>query len=324
MYPEQENIHLTVATVCRNALAQLPACIDSVQPVHQIPGLNVEHLVIDGASTDGSVAFLQNELQQGRISRLVSEPDLGLYDAMNKAIRLAHGKVIVFINADDQICSGGVLQACAPILEGRADYVLSSALLVDAAGKQLGISEADIRKTFLQIPCCHQAAYCRLDILRQLGGFDDDTYSLAADADLFSRIYESGARAAVSNAVTCRYYVGGASASVRSEVELITMMLRHKESILRRCHEEKGFAAQAAASLYKLVRRCLRGRVVPPGKWKALMAKLMSVMPVLEKRRLLCKWRRKANMLTFRRLVTLGSKKSVEESLCRVLLRQHM
>ena len=317
---KNESIHLTIATVCRNALAYLPACIESVQPVHQIPGLRVEHLVIDGASTDGSVAFLQDELQKGRITRLVSEPDKGLYDAMNKAIMQAQGQVIVFINADDQICPDGVLEVCKPIIEGEADYVLSAAMLVDEAGRQLGVRGADMSKALLHMCCCHQAAYCSVDLLRRLGGFDAENYSLVADADLFTRIYESGARAAVSEAVTCRYYIGGASASVRSEAELVTMMIRHRESIMHRCRSEKGFAVQAVLNLYRLVRRCLRGQVAPPDEWCELMSALVAAMPVAEQRRLRTKWWFKYNGLRLKRLITLGRKASPEECLCRTLL----
>lgn len=317
-----KSVHLTIATVCRNAMAYLPACIESVQPVYQIPGLRVEHLVVDGASTDGSVTFLQEELRNGRITRLLSEPDKGLYDAMNKAINLAHGEVIVFINADDQICPDGVLNVCKPILDGEADYVLSSALLVDETGRQQDIQKADMRKALLHMCCCHQAAYCRVDMLRQLGGFDAEKYSLVADADLFARIYESGARAAVSDAVTCRYYIGGASASARSNTELISMMLNHRDSISHRCSTEKSFAVEAVISLYKLVRRCLREQIAPPEQWRDLMNDLLSAMTAAEKRRLRIKWLCKYHTLRLKRWITFGCKASHEESLCRILLHQ--
>ena len=118
---------LTVVTACLNAIGCLPRCVRSVQPLLRDSALRVEYLVIDGGSTDGTPEYLEKEVQRGGVTRFVSESDGGLYEAMNKGLCLARGKVVVFIHADDEICPEAASACCAPILSGAAGYVMSSA-----------------------------------------------------------------------------------------------------------------------------------------------------------------------------------------------------
>lgn len=86
---------VSIITVCRNSSGVIATCLESVaRQTHP----SIEHIVIDGASTDGTC-----EVVRGfpHVARLVSEPDRGLYDAMNKGIRLATGDVVGILNADD-------------------------------------------------------------------------------------------------------------------------------------------------------------------------------------------------------------------------------
>ena len=87
---------VSVITVCRNAAATLEACLTSVASQSYAP---VEHVVIDGASTDGTAAII--ERHRASLGVVVSEPDNGLYDAMNKGIAASRGEFIIFLNADD-------------------------------------------------------------------------------------------------------------------------------------------------------------------------------------------------------------------------------
>jgi hypothetical protein len=87
---------VSVITVCRNAAATLEACLQSVAAQRHA---SIEHIIIDGASTDGTAAIL--EKHRKRLALVVSEPDRGLYDAMNKGIALARGEFVIFLNADD-------------------------------------------------------------------------------------------------------------------------------------------------------------------------------------------------------------------------------
>lgn len=87
---------VSIVTVCRNAAATLEACLASVASQSYAP---IEHIIIDGASTDGTIAII--ERYRAGLAVVVSEPDRGLYDAMNKAVARSSGEFLIFLNADD-------------------------------------------------------------------------------------------------------------------------------------------------------------------------------------------------------------------------------
>ena len=87
---------ISVITVCFNSAQTIESTLRSV--ANQADA-EVEHIVVDGASTDNTATILQSHLHQ--LARVISEPDRGIYDAMNKGVRVATGDVIGFLNADD-------------------------------------------------------------------------------------------------------------------------------------------------------------------------------------------------------------------------------
>lgn len=102
---------ISIVTVVRNGAATIAATLDSVRIQRQV---DVEHLIIDGASSDGTVDIIKaNESEQ---LRWISEPDQGIYDAMNKGISLARGEWLLFLGADDVLADPNVL---ADIFLGR-------------------------------------------------------------------------------------------------------------------------------------------------------------------------------------------------------------
>lgn len=214
---------LTVATVCRNALNFLPRCLASVRPLLSHPSLKVEHLLVDGASTDGTLEYLQQELAAGHISRCVSEPDKGLYDAMNKAIALAAGKVIVFINADDEICPDTVPACCEPILSGRAGYTVASAVFISDAGEKL--FAPCLKRTLWRQPYCHQSMYCSTELLRQIGGFQWEQFRIGADTQLMRRLYIARIPCEVVPGTASRFHDGGVSSTPAVISERYELML---------------------------------------------------------------------------------------------------
>ena len=122
---------VSIVTVCYQAEATLAEAMQSV--LAQIPALpegwRLEYLVVDGASTDGTLAIAQSFPTEH--VRVVSEPDEGLYDAMNKGVRLATGDVVGILNADDAYAHDRVLAEVLDALErtgadgayGDLDYV---------------------------------------------------------------------------------------------------------------------------------------------------------------------------------------------------------
>lgn len=96
---------VSVITVCRNAAATLDACLASVA-AQTWP--RIEHIVIDGASTDGTAAVIARH--RAGLAVVVSEADRGLYDAMNKGVARASGEFVIFLNADDTFAGPDALR----------------------------------------------------------------------------------------------------------------------------------------------------------------------------------------------------------------------
>lgn len=110
----EQSPKISVITVCRNALGPLKKTVESVI---RLSYDNIEYVVIDGASTDGSREYLES--LGDKIDILVSEPDKGIYDAMNKGIARASGEWLIFMNAGDTFADDKTLSS---IFSAPADY----------------------------------------------------------------------------------------------------------------------------------------------------------------------------------------------------------
>lgn len=179
---------LTVVTVCFNALKLLPDTVASVEAQKAKGEVTIEHIIVDGASTDGTAEWLAEAQAAGRIERFVSEPDRGIYDAMNKGINMAEGEVIVFINAGDAL-TGESLQPCiTPITEGRTEHVAARArLIAEGTGIRKGVSRYNPCALYIVTPCCHQAYFARTSLYRRCGGYAAQEFRCCADGDAMAR-----------------------------------------------------------------------------------------------------------------------------------------
>lgn len=245
---------LTVATVCWNALQFLPRCIESVQPLYNSK-LKIEHLFIDGASTDGTLEYLQQQLDAGRITRVISEPDKGLYDAMNKAIKNARGKIIVFINADDAICPEGAVACCEPILTGRAEYSAGQALCISSSSDDTYTIYPRIQNTLWRQPFCHQSMFCSTELLRRVGGFKYEQFRIGADTDLMRRLYIAKVPFEAVQKISAHFYTGGVSYSPAVRTEVFDLMMHFTDAY---CNEARNRPATAILTLKHLRRYTAR------------------------------------------------------------------
>lgn len=123
---------VTLITVCRNVA---PVIAESLESVLAQTHADIELIVIDGASTDGTVEILREYAsadRQRRITTLVSEPDKGIYDAMNKGLALATGEIIGFVNAGDLLMTPTVIAEVVNAFErSHADAVYGDIIMVD-------------------------------------------------------------------------------------------------------------------------------------------------------------------------------------------------
>lgn len=213
MFDQPGSPWLTVVTVVRNDPAALRRTLASVAA--QDTSL-LEHLIIDGASTDDTGEIARAAVSTSPWVRLRSAPDTGIYNAMNHGIRLARGHHLLFLNAGDDFTTDDEVAAITADWR-RVGYEWGRyrARFVDvhrAATRPLASAELDVAQ-FLRgtQERYHQGAVMSRGLLGELGGFDE-RYRIVADFDLMRRALLAGHRPWVSERIITDYDASGLSA----------------------------------------------------------------------------------------------------------------
>lgn len=135
---------------------------------------NLEYIIIDGGSTDGSVDIIRK--YEDRLAYWVSEPDRGQADAINKGWRLCKGEIIAYLNSDDTLEPGTVPRAVEALQEHpEADFVFGSCNLVDREGKVLRVMHPapfDLRRLVFGNCFCQQTVFLQSQVLDRIGVLD--------------------------------------------------------------------------------------------------------------------------------------------------------
>jgi glycosyltransferase len=185
-------VKITLITAVRNKHDTIG---DAVRSVLSQTWRDVEHIVIDGASTDGTVAVLQPFVKHFAV--LVSEPDAGIYDALNKGIRLATGEVVGFLHSDDMFASERSLELVAEqFANPDVDAVYGDLAYVRSANparvvRMWRAGEFSPRKLAWGWMPPHPTFYVRRRVYERLGTFDT-RYRIAADYDCVLRFLRDG------------------------------------------------------------------------------------------------------------------------------------
>lgn len=203
---------ITVITATFNSAKTLGDCLDSVR---QQSFRDIEHVVIDGASKDGTLALLA--ARRDDIAVLVSEPDHGIYDALNKGIAMATGDIIGFLHSDDFYPSTDVLAKVAQAFADRqvdavyGDLEYVSKRHASKVIRRWKAGQFKRRDLFLGWMPPHPTLFVRRGIYAQIGGFDT-RFRIAADYDSVLRMFSRpGFRAVYLPWVMVRMRVGGVS-----------------------------------------------------------------------------------------------------------------
>lgn len=180
-------LKVTIITAVYNGSAVISRCIESVRK-QTYP--NIEYIVVDGASRDGTLDAIQ--AAGPVVTRLISEPDKGVYDAMNKGIDAATGDIIGFLNADDMLAGADVIAAIAQAFENPQTTVVYGNLTMVDAEKGTPVrywKPGEYRPWLLYAGWHppHPAFYCRAAMLKAEGKYNL-RYRIAADIDAMSRV----------------------------------------------------------------------------------------------------------------------------------------
>ena len=201
------NPKLTVITVVYNNARDIERTLLSV--LNQTYA-NIEYIVIDGGSTDGTVDLIR--IYKDRIAKLISEPDKGIYDAMNKGLAVATGDYVLFMNSGDELYSP---QTVANVFATAtdADIYYGETEMINDKGESLGQRRHKAPERFswrsfkYGMNVSHQAIY----IKRSLVELYDPQYQLSADIDWIIRAAKKAKTIVNVNQYVAKYLVGGMS-----------------------------------------------------------------------------------------------------------------
>lgn len=182
---------ISIITTTFNSSSFIKDCLKSVKDQNYN---NIEHIIIDGASTDGTLSILESKRKQ--LAVLVSEPDKGIYDAMNKGIKIATGDIIGFLNSDDFYATKEVISTVATVFKDDPSLEACYADLIytDQIDTSRNIrywkSSKFIPGLFSKGWCPpHPTFFCRSSVYERFGSFNLK-YHIASDIELMMRFLE--------------------------------------------------------------------------------------------------------------------------------------
>ncbi len=209
---------ISIITITYNSAKTLQRALESVQSQHYA---DIEHILVDGASTDGTLELIKtyaNKVQRDKGQgtkevRWISEPDNGIYDALNKGIRMATGDVIGFLHSDDVLYSSDSIGHIAMAFEQTKAEVVYGNLQYCRGGKVVRRWQSNAFK-----PCSlafgwmppHPTVYVRREVYEQVGPYDD-WFRISADYDMMLRIFKAGYKTHYIPEVLVSMETGGAS-----------------------------------------------------------------------------------------------------------------
>ncbi|WP_256572776.1 MULTISPECIES: glycosyltransferase family 2 protein [unclassified Pseudomonas] len=205
-------LKISIITVCYNGVDTIRDTIESVLAQQY---KNIEYIIVDGASKDGTLDIISE--YEGRIAKVISEPDKGIYDAMNKGVWAATGDYVGILNSDDFFAGDNVIQDLVVHLQNNPDADATYADLVFVQRKQTdvvtrkyssaGFSPWKIRFGFM-IP--HPTFYARRELFQRFGDYKLG-YRVSADFELMARFFSKNVKMVRQNAVMVKMRDGGIS-----------------------------------------------------------------------------------------------------------------
>lgn len=205
---------VTIITSCFNRESTIGQAIESVL-AQDYP--DIEYLIVDGASCDNSLSVIKHYKEEKRIAKIVSEPDNGMYEAINKGIRLASGDVVGLLHSDDFFYNTHVISDIVRIFnETGADIVYGNGLYVDAVCTDKVVRNWvsgcyhrwKVRLGWLPL---HPTVYIRREVLNRCGLYDE-SYKIASDSDFLVRyLYENKLHVEYLNKYFVKMRMGGLS-----------------------------------------------------------------------------------------------------------------
>ena len=202
----------SIITVTYNAGQVLE---DTIQSVISQTYRHVEYIIVDGASTDGSLAVIRN--YESRIARIISDPDNGMYEAINKGIKVATGDIVGLLHSDDFFINPYIVSEIADMFSRTdADVVYGNGLYVDTEHTDKVIRNwvsgnyRHWKVRFGWLPL-HPTVYIKRSVIEKYGMYDE-SYKIASDSDFLVRyLWETDLHIEYLNRYILKMRMGGLS-----------------------------------------------------------------------------------------------------------------
>lgn len=203
-------MRISVVTVTLNALTHpgrkvLERCVQSVAA---LPIMH-EHLIIDGASQDGTLECLQGLSAKFSDLKVLSEPDQGIYDALNKGLGLAQGEFFYVLGADDFLSDARILAEYVERAERERDDIFVAPTQF-SNGRIFPKRMSSVCDMAIRMSYSHQGSFARAKMLRQLGGFDA-SYRVMGDYKLMLTAHLNAARVGIGSRCFATFNAEGVS-----------------------------------------------------------------------------------------------------------------
>jgi len=204
---------VSIITVVFNNRAGLERTLKSI--AKQTDLSHMEYIIVDGGSTDGTLDIIRS--YELFIDRWISEPDRGLYHAMNKGLALATGEYVWFMNSGDALYNDHSLETVIGAIATGADFIYGDTMFISPEGAEIGLMSRVTPKKLPQHPgprtfaygmnICHQSVVVR----RSLAPTYNEQYRMVADIDWIIRILKKRPASALCPHPLARFELGGIS-----------------------------------------------------------------------------------------------------------------
>lgn len=185
-------------------------CITEIKKLHSA----IEYLVIDGKSQDGTADLLGEYQQKSAIDKFISERDSGIYNAMNKGIKLSHGKYLLILGAGDMLVPSKFKKIIEIIHKEEPDIIYGDQLMIDPKTKKICryyiSGPFSIEKLKLGWHPPHASTIMKTELLKSIGGFDEK-YRIASDIKVHWQLFSMAKTVVYIPEILSIFRLGGTS-----------------------------------------------------------------------------------------------------------------
>ncbi len=232
--------YISIITVCYNSEKTIERTIKSVISQNY---RNLEYIIIDGASTDNTLSIIDK--YKNKISKIISEPDKGIYDAMNKGIKISTGDYISFLNSDDYYLNNTLESLIKEIKSNPAYGIYHGNVLYSKEKRKTLYRPYPISKnyfTYIGMPVFHPTMFVHNSVFKQIGMLDIN-FKIVSDYKFTFSCFLSGIKFHYCPDLIVAFSAGGASAALR---------IRLKEGMRARKQLGIPFYKRAISYVYRL------------------------------------------------------------------------